>query len=513
MKGLRKRAVRGVAWTLFGQIASNTVKVASLAILGRLLLPEQFGEVAAAMTIIALATILKDLGVGLALVQRPELDREHVEVAFAFSVAVGGVLALALYAGAPLIAEFYGLRGAAVPLVRLLAFLFLLRGIASVPSFLCQRDMRFRALATIDVIGYVVGTAVAISFAAAGHGSWSLAYGYIVNAGIGTVLLLAIRRPPFRLRWHWARLRELLGFGTGMTISRIANYFAAQGDYMVVGRVLGATQLGLYNRAYELVRFPANAFSNVAGGVLFSAFSRLQDDPVRLGRALRRGLFTNAVFLIPASAALIVLAPEIIQVLLGHGWAGAILPFRVMAVCMLFGTSYKLGGLIARGSGDAYRIAVWQVVYAAAVIGGALLGARWGIPGVAATTAAAIFIHFINMMRIGKRRTTLTWREIAAAHIPGLACGALCLALTWPVAALLRHAGLSPFVIVPVAGLAGVPAAVAFAALSLRKGVSDWEWLRDSARQLVRRKRGSGGAGGPPAEPAAAPDPIAGRSV
>jgi PST family polysaccharide transporter len=511
MKGLRKRAVRGVAWTLGGQIASNAVKVASLAILGRLLLPEQFGEVAAAMTIIALATILKDLGVGLALVQRKELEREHVEVAFAFSVGVGGLLALVLVAAAPFIADFYGLGVTAVPLVRLLAILFLLRGIASVPSFLCQRDMRFRALATIDVIGYVIGTAVAVSFAAAGHGSWSLAYGYIVDAGIGTVLLLAVRRPPVGLRWRWARLRELLGFGTGMTISRIANYFAAQGDYMVVGRVLGATQLGLYNRAYELVRFPANAFSNVAGGVLFSAFSRLQDDPVRLGRALRRGLFTNAVFLIPASFALIVLAPEIVWVLLGEGWTGAVLPFRVMAVCTLFGTSYKLGGLIARGSGDAYRIAVWQVVYAAAVVGGALVGARWGIVGVATGTAVAIFIHFINMMRIGKRRTTLTWGEIAAAHVPGLACGALCLALTWPVAALLRHAGLSPFVIVPVAGLAGVPAAVAFAAVSLRKGRSDWEWLWSSVRQLAGRKRGAGGSGGAAPESGSAPEKVAGR--
>src|SRR5262249_28739893 len=159
----------------------------------------------------------------------------------------------------------------------------------------------------------------------------------------------------------------------GQSAASLANYFANQGDYMVVGRMLDTAELGVYQRAYELMRVPANVFTNVAGSVLFSAFAKVQDDPERAGRAMKRAMFACAAVILPASAGLIVLAPEAIRIVLGPKWGSAVWPFRIMAISMLFRTTYKLGALVGRSSGEVFKIALWQTIYAVCVIGGALI--------------------------------------------------------------------------------------------------------------------------------------------
>src|SRR5690606_35710309 len=100
--------------------------------------------------------------------------------------------------------------------------------------------------------------------------------------------------------------------------------------------------LGFYTRSFELVRFPATVFGNVAGTVLFSAFTRLKHAPERLARVYRRVLAANAALLGPATVGLWILAPEGVELLLGPGWQAVVTPFRILVVTMAFRTSYKL---------------------------------------------------------------------------------------------------------------------------------------------------------------------------
>jgi PST family polysaccharide transporter len=486
-KGLAKRTRKGISWTAAGALASNLIRLGVYAALGRILSRTEFGIVAAAMTVIQLGNTLKDLGVGVALIQRKELEPEHIEAAFTFSVALGVVLGGGMVAGAGLFARFYGIEES-VAIIRLLGLLFVLRGVSLVPSFLCRRQMRFRALTVVDLIGYIAGSATSIVLALGGAGAWALAWGYVVETTISVALVLYLAPPPRRLRLHLRHLRELLGFGLGQSAANLANYFANNGDYMVVGHFLGPAKLGLYQRAYELMRFPATVFTSVAGTVLFSAFSRVQDDPERLGRAFRRTLFASAIVLLPASAGLIVLAPEIVRILLGTGWSGVEWPFRIMAASMLFRTTYKLGSLVGKSSGDVFALAIWQVVYAACVIGGALVAMQWDILGVAATTAISVFLQFLAMSRLGLKATTLRWRDVFAAHVEALGYAAVVGGIAWATATGLRAASLPFPIVAGVTTLAGTLAFLVLARFGMRRNAGDWPWLRDTLGQLIKRK-------------------------
>jgi PST family polysaccharide transporter len=482
VKGLGRRTVRGIRWTLLGQIIANVLRIVVVAVLGRLLSADEFGIVAAAMIVIFFGRLLRDVGTGLALVQRREITREHIEATFGFSLVLGALLATSIFAFADPLASALR-KPESADAIRVLAGLFLIRAVAATSQALSQRDLDFRALAIVEIVSYSIGAATSIGFALAGFGEWSLIIGYLVETTIDSGMLLWFRPPP-RPRLRWAPLRELLGFGSGQTASHIANYFANQGDYIVVGRFMDTATLGIYTRAYELVRFPATVFTNVVGKVLFPAFAKLQDDPERLGQAFRRVLFANAVLLLPASAGLVVLAPEAVHILLGPGWEGVVVPFQIMAVSMLWRTSYKAAAIVARSAGDVAAIAMWQVVYAVLVVGGAIVSVRWGIAGVATTTALAVFLHFTNLTRVALRQVPIGWGAIVKAHLDGLMIAALSLALALPATYALRAFDLRPIVVAPIAIIAGLVLPLLYVAWRVRRRAPDWTWLVDRLRRL-----------------------------
>jgi O-antigen/teichoic acid export membrane protein len=483
---------RAISWNLVGAISTNAMRLVVVVVLGRALGSRDFGVVAAALSVITILHTVRDVGIGPALIQRRSLEPAHIATAFATSTYLGVALAALVVATAPLVGRLYH-SPACVDLLRALGLIFLLRGVSTTSLMMCQRQMNFRAVALVDTLAYSAGSLTSMGLAIAGLGPWSLVVGYLVEESATTVALLSLYRPPFTLRVDRAKLRDLLGFGAGQTLFQIVNVLATQGDNIVVGNRLGTSLLGFYTRAYDLIKLPGAVFTNLVGNVLFPAFSRLQDDPERLGVGFRHVIFANALVLLPASAVLIAVAPEAIRILMGPGWAEAVLPFQILALTMLMRVSYKVGVLVASAAGSVYALAATNVVYAACVIGGAALTTRWGIPGVAVSTAVSIAIMYLMCAWLGMQHCTLDWRGFAAAHGPGLLLGLVVGAGAWPAAAALRAAGSPAAVTLALVTIAAGIVSVGITAVWIRRGAGDFDWLRSELRglgaKLSRRRR------------------------
>lgn len=463
------------------------MRLVSVAVLGRVLTPHDFGVVAAALSVLLVLHQVRDIGIGAALIQRQELDREHIAVGFAFSFYLGLVLAALLVVLAPFVGALYGIHES-IGVLQALGALFVLRGLSTVPLMICRRAMNFRAIAMIDAATYAAGTSVTIALALGGAGPWSLVGGYLVEEALSGILYIYVTRPPFSLRLNRARLRDLLGFGVGHTLIQVANILAVHGDNFIVGRSLGAGQLGLYARAYELIKLPAAVFTNVVGNVLFPAFSKLQHDRDRLASGFRRATLANALLLVPASAVLVVIAPEAIRVVMGTQWEAAVLPFRILSLTMLMRTSYKVGATVASAAGAVYPVAVANAVYMVAVIGGAAFSIRWGIPGVAASTATAIVIVYLHCSYLGMQFANISAREFGFAHVPGIVAALVATAATWPAAAVLRSAELPAGVVFGAVTALGIVASGLVVLAWTRTDHVDARWLRDELSRVVRRK-------------------------
>lgn len=464
------------------------MRVVVLAVLGRALTSTDFGIVAAAVSVNVIVYGLRDVGVGSALVQRKELLPGHLTTAFAVSTYLGFGLSAGLFIAAPLIGEVYGITES-IDVIRALALVFALRSLGSTSRMVCQRAMNFRLITLIDAAAFTTGSTVSMIAAVVGAGPWALVAGYLVEETVSTALLLRLSPAKISLRIDRARLRELLSFGIGQTIIQSANIVATYGDNVVVGNALGARSLGYYTRAYDLIKFPSMVFDAVVGNVLFPAFSRLQDDRTNLAVSFRRVTFVNALVLLPASACLSVLAPEAIRILMGAGWEGAVLPFRILAVTILLRTSVKLGGIVAQAAGAVNAVAVAYVIYMIVVIGGAMFSIRWGIPGVATSTAIGITVVSIHCCYLAMRACGVRVPTFVGAHGPGLVLALLVAVMAWPAAEALRAARVPPPLIFAVVGASSVLLCLGMLAIWLRRGRGDFGWLGGELRRVRRRGR------------------------
>jgi len=451
--GLTKRSVAGVFWTGLSVGAQETMQVIALVVLARLLMPPEFGLFAATMVVVGFSSIFSGLGVGPAIVQRTELENRHLRVGFTLSVLLSLVVGGLILVGAPALASFFRLPELA-PVMRVASLVFACQGLSMVAQALTQRALRFRWLAAVDsgafAAGFVVGGPL---LAWLGFGVWALIGALLIQQVLRMVLLLGGQPHPKRPQFDLQTIRELAYFGGGFTLGRIGNYLAGQADKLVVGRWLGAQTLGLYALAFQLVTAPPILVGKVLDRVLFPTMALVQLEPARLARAYRSGVAVCALFILPVSIVVMILAPEIVEVLLGAKWAGVAGPLQILAVGMLFRTSYKISDSVARATGAVYARAWRQGAYAVAIVAGSLIGQHWGASGVALGVVAAVAINFIMMAQLSLRLTGMRWSAFAAAHVPGFALAVALGATTWFLAGSLRELHVAPILLLIVVAL------------------------------------------------------------
>lgn len=449
---LKRRTLGGFAWISAATAIRAVLRLVVLMALGRLLLPREFGLVAAAGVIIWFGNILSGLGVGPALVQRPRLETRHVHTAVTASILLGVMLSLLAVWLAPAIAAAFRMPELTAVL-RVMAIVLPIAALSVVGECLLQRELRFGEIARYELVSYAVGYGlIGISVASLGGGVWSLVAADLAKTTIKSVLFIRASPHSKRPGFDPAAFRELARFGSGYTVTSLSMYFALQGDNLVIARALGASALGLYGRAYELMGVPAKAIGDVVHKILFPAMSRVQHDATRLALAYRRGMAAVALLVLPFSGVTVVLAPEIVRTLLGGNWDGVITPLRILTFAMYPQVGYMIGQSVTHAGGAVYRTAWRSGAYALLVVAGALVGQRWGVAGVAAAVALAITANFLLIAHLAGRVSGLKLRAFILLHGPAFAFTVAAVLTAWLAASALRGLGApSPLVLVAVA--------------------------------------------------------------
>jgi len=482
-RSLTGQTFHGLSWSFMGAISQAVLQFAAIAALSRLVTVEEFGTAAAATLVMGLAVMLSQLGVGAAIVQAKELHPGDVASVFNLATAVGVLLGALLIAIAPLLNPLVGLPSGSSYL-QLLSMVVVLGSLNAVSSGLLQRQMRFRALAVVDLVSYAVGyLGTAVVLASAGFGAVSLICGQIVQAGVSAVVSYALVRHearPLRPAVMMRKARRLFGFGSAFSLSQLGNWMAVNGDNLVVTSALGPAQLGIYARAYQLLVQPANLIGSVSDKVLFPAMSRIQDDHSRLARAYVGVNSLIAMITLPASVLLFVLAPDIVAVLLGPGWEAVAHPLQIFAVVLLPRTVYKISGSLTRATGAVLGGAVRQWIYAGEVMLGCAIGSRWGVNGVAVGASVAIVLHAAAMLKFSSRLERGVIPRVLRAYAKSLPLAAGVALVSWPLAHWLRES--LPAVFVGLITAAAAAAAAALTLLVLRR------FYRDELA-IVRRSR------------------------
>ena len=275
---LSSRTADAFAWRFVSESAKLVLQIAVQIILARLLPVEAFGLLAVASLVVNFGSRVSEIGTGPALIQRSTINSTHVRVAFSLSVVCGALVTAGIWFGAPLTAAMFK-ADAATPVLRLIGLVFVVGGIGTTAEALMLRRMDYRRLLRVELVSYAFGYAmVGISLAFLHYGVWALAWATVAQTILKTIMLMVMSPHPVRPCLARTESRQLLNFGIGMTLGRLASFAAQNADYFVVGRWLGTTALGLYSRAYQLMCLPIYQFSSILNSVLFRAYSSIQTD-------------------------------------------------------------------------------------------------------------------------------------------------------------------------------------------------------------------------------------------
>jgi len=422
-KNLSEKAIVGFGWTSLLMGAQAIVQIAALILLARLLSPEDFGLFAAAMVVGGFCAIFSEIGIGPAIVQRKNLEDRHVRSGFTLAVLLSIGAALLVWSLAPAIARFFGMSELS-NILRLMVIGFPLQGISSIANSMALRAFKFRWLAKIEALAFAIGyVIVAPIITLFDLGVMALVGAFLSQQVIRAGLLIKGQPHKKAPMLDLGAIGDLLYFGTGFSIAKVFNYFASQADNIVVGRWLGASALGVYGHAYQLMQAPAMLIGQALDKVLFPTMASVQDDKARLIRAYSSGVWACALIVLPLSAVVAILATEIVLILLGERWIEVAVPLRILACAMLFRTSYKISDTIVRATGAVYARALRQVIFAGAVLIAAIIGQRFGLAGVAFGVFAALALNFLMMAHLSLRLTGMTWAAFGQAHIPGALFG------------------------------------------------------------------------------------------
>lgn len=446
-KGLTHRTVRGMFWSTFGTIGQFGSNLIVIIVLARLLTPEDFGVFAAASIVIAFLQKVVTFGLDQLIVQPSELNENQIRTIFTVAILLGIGGVIIAFASRSLFAELFEMPEL-IQILPVLSLSLLIGNVGLVPNALLRRELKFRVLGMIQTASFILGYGlVAILLAFMGWGIWALVVAQIAQLLLETLLFTINHVQSLRLEINTGELRSILNTGRSMTIARVIQFFAMQGDNLVVGRWLGGEALGLYSRAYRVMSLPATLFGDAIESVLFAALAAVQDQPTRLLKAFQQTTRLLALMFIPLSALTIVLAPEIVNVMLGAQWQDAILPLQALSLGMYFRAAYKFNNSLLRAKGMLNALASLQIAYASMIIFGSLIGIGWGIAGVGIGVAVALFLYYVLSIAFVKRLITVGWADLIAMHLPAAALGVLFFGCSELVILLFRSLDVSDLVV------------------------------------------------------------------
>jgi len=407
---LKKKSARGGMMTMLAQAVTIAVQLISTVVLARFLSPEDYGVMAMVMAVTAFAGLFREMGLSSAAIQKKDLTRGQQSNLFWLNVAMGSLLTLMVALGSPLVAWFYKKPELTIVTLALSAN-FIIGSLATQHGAMLVRNMQFGRQSIATVSGAVVSLIVAVVLALQGKGYWSLVWGTLAGGMITTLstLWLSPFRPGRPSRGQG--IREMLGFGANVTAFNFVNYFARNLDNLLIGRVWGASALGNYSRAYQLLMFPITAIRGPITSVAFPAMSRLQDEPQAYRAYYRRIIMVLANLTMPISAFLFVASAPVILLVLGEKWEGVIPIFSMLAITAFIQTPYSLTGMIQLSLGRGGKYFRMGVVGAVLSSLGFCIGVLWGPKGVAMAYAITTYLGLIPILLWAFHGTTIKLRD------------------------------------------------------------------------------------------------------
>lgn len=379
------------------QFAKSVLLLGSQVVLARLLGPADFGIVAMCAPVFGICCLFNDLGLSQAVIQHPSLSEDDSNTIFWINLALGCVLALTLLALAPLLAGFYSDHRIAGVLAAL-SLVLVINSLSFQQVALMHRRMQPGPILLIDIAPVVANLVVSITAARLNCGYWAIVIGQMAHAVAAGVLAWTLS--PFRPAWprRLAEALPLMRFGAHLTGLSLASFAATSLGPVIIGRLFGAAEVGLFDRGYKLVSMSCIQFLTPLSRIAETSLARLSADASRYRQAHLQFSEALILFLTPGLACLALMSDDAVQVLFGKEWIATAPIVSWFALASVLAPAGAAASWLFVSQGRTGQMLRYGLVGQGLSVLSLLLGLPWGPVGVAMSSAIfSLPIHALTL--------------------------------------------------------------------------------------------------------------------
>lgn len=419
----------GLRWVTATRAIAQVLTWASTFVVIRVLSPTEFGLASLAGLFASFLSMLNELGFSVALVQRQTRDPETLRHVFGALLAFGVLLMLGLIGAAPILGALVK-EPRVVPLVRFISLQFIAMSFGVIPQARLSMDMRFKEIGITSVASSLAGAAMTLVSALYGAGAWSLIIGIVGMSFVRSIMLNVYSPWVVIPKLKLAKIRDFAGFSGLVVLERTLWYWYMQIDSLVVARVLGAGELGIYSVARQLTNIPLERAMLIVNSVTLPAYSLVKHDLEQVGRGYLKVLRLGAGYAFPVFWGLAAVSEPTVRLLLGPKWVAAAPVIQILCISMplrmLNSFTSAAATSVARQDVNIKSLLIAIVIIPASVV----IGSRWGMRGVAAAWAVGFpVVYFFNVFFLRQALALRLGRMIDAVRPAGIAAGVMLLSL------------------------------------------------------------------------------------
>lgn len=387
----------GVIITFIARYSNVLIQLIIGIILARLLSPEEFGIVAIIMVFITFFNLLADMGIGPAIIQNKDLKKKDDSILFNFTILLGAILAVSFYFFSFLIAEFYS-NNEYIRVGKFLSFSVFFFSLNIVPQSLIRKNKRFKVLGVIQVSVNVIVGIVAVTLAYLGYSYYSLVWQAILRSFFLFIFYYKVSGLKLTFSFSLSPIKRVFEFSIYQFLFNFINYFSRNLDDLLIGKFLGTTALGYYDRAYKLMRYPIQNLTHIITPVLHPILSNYQNEKESIYKTNRQLINLLIYISVPASILLFFSAEPIILLLYGKQWVGSIPIFKILSITIVIQIVLSSSGAIFQSTGKPNLMFLSGLLSAMAIILGIIYGIFYkdDIHSVAIGLLVAFFINFFQ---------------------------------------------------------------------------------------------------------------------
>ena len=338
---LRSKVMRGSAYLILREGLGMLISIGNVLLVTRSIGPTHYGLFATAFGLSQFIQTFGHLGIGVYLIrQEGEQTPKDYHQAFTLLLLLGVVFGSIAFISVPFLQSWLKIDGF-TPIFELLVLSSFLTIIAQAPLAKLERDLEFKRVAWIELLGQLLSFVVSLGLALRGFGAWAPTLGWCTYQTQTCILLWAVSRLRPKLCWDWSRIKDMLSYGFGVSASGWVWYLRTLINPLIVGRFAGEAavgQIALAIRMLEVLSFAKAATYRIS----ISALAQLQSDSDRLKRAISEGMELQLLALGPLLVLASWIGPIVFPLLFGREWTPAMTIFPLLGVTYLTNAAFNL---------------------------------------------------------------------------------------------------------------------------------------------------------------------------